>query len=273
MKSFLPSGILIAALVAGCFCSAGYAADGNGSAGDLGGFDRTQHLLESQDEYQDSVQRLRDADADVVRAREAAIKDLQSAPEFAAAVKAVHDTYQAYSDRKNSVIAELEKKDPRYPGMKSQAAAVDAQIETASQNAATTQAQLEQLQKDRDTFLHQVQQMESDAIDRAQLGPQRQAWLDASKKLADMQDKQRAQVESNDKVKSAIADLDEARMAVEQARASISGANVPPDIAGTEEAQADDFLRRYNRAGFAGNDAWWTYGWTTISNGKTPATK
>ena len=67
-------------------------------------------------------------------------------------------------------------------------------------------------------------------MDRAGITPLKQQWLDASKKLADLQDKQRADVENTEKLKAAIAIADDARSTVQQARAAISGAAVSSEI-------------------------------------------
>ena len=108
-------------------------------------------------------------------------------------------------------------------------------------------------------------------MDRAGITPLRQQWVEASRKLAEMQDKQRVSVESNDRLKAAIAMAEEARAAVEQARPAIQGAQAAAEVANNEQAGAGDFLRRYSRTDFAGNDAWWTYGWSTVSSGVKPA--
>ena len=60
------------------------------------------------------MQRLQDADAAVVRAREAAMKQLQSAPEYIAAVKTVDQAYQAFREKKNALVDDLTKTNPIY---------------------------------------------------------------------------------------------------------------------------------------------------------------
>ena len=257
--------ILIGTLtVAGVSATRCAAIDQIGLTGEFSLPDRSHNLVDSQDDYYDAVQRLQDADAAVVRAREGAIKQEQSSPDYVAAVKAVDQTYQAFNDKKNAVVDDLAKKNPVYSQMKSQAGAIDAQIDAARQNPATTPQQFDELYKNRDTFNRQWQQMENDAMDRAGLTPLKLAWLDASKALADLQDKQRADVENNERLKSAIATADDARSTVEQARAAISGVAVSPQITSAEQAHATDFLCRNSGAGYAGNDAWWTYGWNTL---------
>jgi chromosome segregation ATPase len=228
--------------------------------------DRLRNLLDSHDDYYDAVQRLADADAAVLRAREAAMKDAQSSPEYTAAVKAVDQAYQAYAEKKNAMIAQMEKSDPVYIRMKTQSATVESQIDTARQNPATTQQQLEDLYKTRDTFQAQWNQLQEDAIQRAGITPLRQAWIDASKKLTDLQQKQLADVESNDRLKGALSEETAAKTAVAEARGALSGS---PPAADPMQSQAGDLLCKAARSNFAGNDAWWTYGWTDLAGAKT----
>lgn len=234
--------------------------------------DRSRNLVDSQDEYYNAVLQLQTEDAAVVRAREAAMKDAQCAPDYVAAVKAVDVAFQTFCEKKNALVADLEKNNPVYAQMKSQATAIDAKIDAARQNPDTTPEQFEELYKNRETFQKQWHQMEADAMDRAGLTPLRQQWVDASKKLSDLQEKSRVSVESNEKLKAALANQEEAKAAVQQARAAIQTGNTPGATAGSEQAGAGDFLRKYSRTGFAGNDAWWTYGWSTINAGVKPVT-
>jgi hypothetical protein len=260
--------VLLAVTIAVGCVPACFALDQIGLAGEFSLPAQSHTLVDTQDDYYDAVQRLHNADADVVRAREAAMKNQQSSPEYLAAVQAVDQTYQAFREKKNGILDDLEKKNPIYTQMKSQATAIDSQIETARQNPATTQDQFEELYKNRETFLRQWQQLEGDAMDRAGATPLKQQWLDASKKLADLQDKQRVDVENTDKLKAAIANADEARTGVQQARAAISGTTVSPQLNNGEQASAEDFVCRNSGNGFTGNDAWWTYGWNTLTTAK-----
>jgi uncharacterized membrane-anchored protein YhcB (DUF1043 family) len=211
---------------------------------------------------------LQDADAAVVRAREAAVKEQQSTPEYIADVKAVDDAYQAFIDKKNALVADMEKKDPVYNQMKAQVSAVDAQIDAARQNPGTTQERFDELYKNRETFVQQWHQLEKDASDRAGLTPLWQHWVDASKKLADLQSKLSPQIENNDRLKAAIAMAEDAKNAVQQAKVALGGSAGSTKLTDAEQTHAGDFLCRYSQTGFAGNDAWWTYGWSTIDGGE-----
>jgi hypothetical protein len=241
------------------------ALDTVGLGGEFSLPDRLRNLIDTQDEYFRAVQVMQDDDAAVMRARESAMKDAQSAPDYVAAVKTVDQAYQAFMEKKNASIANLEKTNAIYCGMKSHIAQIDGQIDSARQNPATTQDQFEQLYKDRETFLRQCQQAESDAIDRAGLTPLRQAWIDASKKVSDMQEKQRVDVENNDRLKAAVTEAAAAKKAVQDARSVISGAAAPADSAKVEQSRAADLLYRSSHANFASNDAWLTYGWTDLA--------
>jgi chromosome segregation ATPase len=252
----------VAAFVAGSHC---LALDQAGLASEFSLPNRPRNLVDTQDEYFDAVQQLQDADAAVVRARESAMREAQTTPDYMAAVKAVDMAFLAFTEKKNALVTELEKTNPVYSQMRSQAAAINAKIEAARQNPDTQPKDFEDLYKDRDTFQKQWQQMESDAMDREKITPLRQQWIDASKKLADMQEKQRAAVDSVEKVKLALADAEEARSKVEAARVAAAHGPATPEVVNNERAAAGDFLRRYSRSGFAGNDAWWTYGWNTIA--------
>jgi hypothetical protein len=260
--------LIVGAILPSRFCQA---IDTTGLIGEFSLPDRLRNLIDSQDEYFRAVQRLQDDDAAVMRARESAMKDAQSAQSYVDAVKAVDQAYQSYMEKKNAAIGNLEKTNQIYAGMKSHVAQIDTQIEAARQNPATTQDQFEQLYKDRETFQHQCQQAESDAIDRAGLAPLRQTWMDASKKVSDLQDKQRADIESNDRLKAALAEAAAAKAAVQEARAAISGGS--GDSNSVEQARATDLLYRSSHASFAGNDAWLTYGWSNLSDasGNKPA--
>jgi len=77
-----------------------FAIDQVGLTGEFSLPDRSHSLVDSQDDYYDAVQRLQDADAAVVRARESAMKQQQSAPQYDAAVKAVDQAYHAFNDKK-----------------------------------------------------------------------------------------------------------------------------------------------------------------------------
>jgi chromosome segregation ATPase len=232
--------------------------------------DRARNLVDSQDQYYEAVQHLLDMKAAVVRAREAAMRDAQCDSDYVAAVKAVDVAYQAFIDKKNALVADLEKNNQVYSQMKAQATAIDAKIDSARQNAETTPEEFEALYKSRETFQKQWRQQENDAMDRAHITPLRQQWIDASKKLDELQDKLRGAVESNDKVKIALANEEEAKAQVQQARAGLKSGTAPGDLASTEQVGAGDFLRKYSRTGFAGNDAWWTYGWSAINSGTKP---
>jgi chromosome segregation ATPase len=267
--SNLCARVLIVSVVTAPAC---FALDQAGLTGEFALPAQSHSLVDSQDEYYDAVQRLQDADAAVVRARESAIKQQQTTPEYIADVKQVDQTYQAFTEKENALLDDLQKKNPIYNQMKSQANAVEAQIETARQNPATTPEQFEELYKNRDTFNRQWQQLENDAMDRAGLTALKNQWLDASKKLWDLQEKQKADVENTDKLKAALAMASEARDAVQQARAAISTA-ISPQVTTSEQPQAEDFLCRYSGTGYAGNDAWWTYGWSTLAPGAKPAGK
>ena len=256
--------ILIAILVPVASASFCLALDQAGLNGEFSLPDRLHNLVDSQDDYFDALQRLQDADAAVVRAREAVVKEQQSSPDYMAAVKAVDDAYKAFIDKRSALITDMEKKDPVYDQMKSQVSAIDAQIENARQNNGTTQEHFDELYKNRETFLRQWHQLEKDATDRAGLSPLWQQWMDASKKLSDLQAKQCADAENADKLKTAVAMAEDARHAVEQAKSAIGGPSVSTKLSSAEQTSAGDFLCRYPQAGFAGNDAWWTYGWSTI---------
>jgi predicted nuclease with TOPRIM domain len=258
--SVLPALSLLAAVPGGAL-----AIDQIGLTGEFSLPDRSHNLVDSQDDYYDAVQRLQDANAALVRARESAMKEQQSSAAYVAAVKDVDDKFHTFTDKKNALVDDLEKKNPVFSQMKSQASAMDAQIESARQNPATTPEQFDELYKNRETFNRQWQQLENDAMERAGLSPLRQQWLDASKNLQDLQAKQQADVENSDKVKAAAAVADDARNSVQQARAAISGVAVSLEITSAEQAKAPDFLCRDAGAGFAGNDAWWTYGWNPLS--------
>jgi chromosome segregation ATPase len=240
------------------------AIDDAGAKSEFNLTDHSRSSVESADEYSDAVQHLHDADADVVRAREQGMKDLQSSPEYAAAVRELDSAYAAFNDRKNALLADLEKKDPRCAPMKKQVAEIDAEIDTARQNPATTTDKFEELYKNRATFVHQWEDELDGAIKRENLEPLRQQWQAASDKLAGLRDQQRADVENADKLKSAKAVAIVAHAAVDQARAALDG---PPPAEDAQEDQADDYLRRFPRFGFGGNDAWWTYGWSPIYGG------
>jgi chromosome segregation ATPase len=264
--------IAVLALACGVFpLRQAKAIDQLGLLGEFSLPDRLRDLVDSQDDYYDAVQRLADASAAVLRARESAVKQAQSAPDYIAAVKAVDQTYQAYIEKKNAMVAQMERSDPVYMRMKSQAAAVDAQIESARQNPATTQEQFEELYKSRATFQAQWNQLQDDAMQRAGITPLRQAWIDATRKLTDLQAKLLSDVESNDRLKGVLAEEAAARAAVADARSAIS--NSPPST-DPRQSLAGDLLCKSSRTSFAGNDAWWTYGWTDLSAGKTtnPAT-
>ncbi len=233
--------------------------------------DRARNLADTQDEYYNAVQLLQDADAAVVRARESAMREAQSQPDYVAAVKAVDAAYQAFITKKNAMVADLEKTNPMYSQMKGQIAAIDAKIQSARQNPDTPARDFDDLYANRETFVKQWHQQENDAMDREKITPLRQSWIDASKKLSDLQDQQRVVVEGNERLKTAVRNAEEAKAAVEQARTAIQGAAANADAAGNERAGAGDFLRKYSRAGFAGNDAWWTYGWSAVNAGVKPA--
>jgi flagellin-like hook-associated protein FlgL len=270
LKSSWPFALAIAAIASASAC---YGFDQTGLTGEFSLPDRSHNLVDSQDDYYDAVQRLQDADAAVVRAREAAMKEAQSSPDYVAAVKAVDSAYQAFIQKKNALVDDLEKKNQIYCQMKAQTSTINSQIESARQNPATTPDQFEELYKNRETFVRQWQQLETDAMDRAGVGPLRQQWLDASKKLADLQAKQRVDVEATDKLKSALAMADDARAAVQQARAALGGTNSAIAATGDEQSRPGDFLCRYSGSSFIGNDAWWTYGWNTLTPGGKPPGK
>jgi seryl-tRNA synthetase len=257
--------IVAAALIFPLLPAACFAIDQIGLTSEFSLPDRSHSIVDSQDDYYDAVQRLQDADAALVRARESAMKEQQSSPQYVAAVKAVDEKYQAFTDKKNQLIDDLERKNPVYAQMKSQVSAIDQQIDNAPQNPGTTPEQFEELYKNRDTFNRQWQQQENDAIDRAGIAPLRQQWFDASRALQDLQNKQQADVENSEKVKAATAMADDARNTVQQARADISGVAVSPQITSSEQAKAQDFMCRDSRAGFVGNDAWLTYGWNSMA--------
>jgi chromosome segregation ATPase len=263
------TGMLVLTVLSAPAC---FALDQAGLTGEFSLPDRGHSLVDSQDEYYDAVQRLQDADAAVVRARESAIKQQQTTPEYLADVKGVDQTYQAFTEKKNALLDDLQKKNPIYSQMKSQANTIDAQIESARQNPATTPEQFDELYKNRDTFNRQWQQLENDAMDRAGLTALKTQWLDASKKLADLQEKQKTDVENSDKMKAALAMAGEAKDGMQQARAAISMA-ISPEVTTSEQPRAEDFLCRYSGTGYAGNDAWWTYGWSTLAPGEKPAGK
>ena len=259
---------LVAVLIA---VRSSFALDQAGLSSEFSLPNRPRNLVDTQDEYFDAVQQLQDADAAVVRARETAMREAQTSPDYVAAIKAVDTAFIAFTEKKNALVTELEKTNPVYPQMRSQAAAINAKIESARQNPDTQPKDFEDLYKDRDTFQKQWQQMESDAMDREKITPLRQQWIDASKKLSDLQEKQRSAVDGVEKVKLALADAEEARSKVEEARVAVQHGPATPEVINNERAAAGDFLRRYSRTGFAGNDAWWTYGWSTIASGvKSP---
>ena len=274
-KRLIARACLAAAIFAALIlpCRICRAVDTMGLVGEFSLPDRLRNLVDTQDEYFRAVQRLQDDDAAVMRARESAMKDAQSTADYAAAVKAVDQAYQAFIEKKNGTISNLEKTNAIYCGMKSHVAQIDGQIDTARQNSATTQDQFEQLYKDRETFVHQCQQAENDALERDGAAPLRQAWVDASKKLSDLQERQRTDVESNDRLKTAVAEAAAAKTAVDEARAAISSATSSAGPGDGGESRAADLLYRSTRANFAGNDAWLTYGWTNLSgsSGSKPA--
>jgi predicted nuclease with TOPRIM domain len=273
LPKFKPTLLLAAVVLASARCS--FALDQLGLSSTFALPDRARNLVDSQDQYYEAVQHLLDMKAAVVRAREAAMRDAQCAPDYVAAVTAVDNTFHAFIDKKNALVSDLEKNNQVYSQMKAQATAVDAKIDAARLNPDTTPEQFEQLYKDRETFQKQWRQQENDAMDRAGITPLRQQWIDASKKLAELQDKLRGSIEADQKLKTAVANEEEARTAVQQARAAIKSGAAPVDVAnnaqGSEQSGAADFLRKYSRTGFAGSDAWWTYGWSTISSGTKSA--
>jgi chromosome segregation ATPase len=258
---------LVAAIIVGAIlpCRVSRAIDTMGLVGEFSLPDRLRNLVDTQDEYFRAVQRLQDDDAAVMRARESAMKDAQSTTDYGNAVKAVDQAYQAFIDKKNGVMANLEKTNAIYSGMKSHIAQIDGQIDAARQNPGTTQDQFEQLYKDRETFTHQCQQAENDALERDGAAPLRQAWTDASKKLSDLQEKLRSDIESNDRLKAAIAEAVAAKSAVEESRAAVGGASASAGTSDAEQSRAADLLCKSSHANFAGNDAWLTYGWTNLS--------
>ncbi len=240
---------------------AGFAVDEAGLKSEFSLPGRSRSSVESADEYSDAVQRLHDAEAGVVRAREQAMKDLQSGNDYTNAVKDLESSYSIFSDKKNALLADLEKKDPRCLPVKKQMTEIDAEIEAAKQNPASTTEKLDELYRNRATFAHQWDDLVDSAIKRENLEPSRHNWQLNSDKVVAMREQQRVDVEKSDKLKNAKAQAAVARAAVDQTKAALEG---PPLAADAQEDQASDYLRRFPRFGFGGNDAWWTYGWSPI---------
>jgi hypothetical protein len=255
---------LIAAMAAALLAGQTYClANGRSAA------DHAANSVDSADEYSAAVQNLHDAEADVVRAREQGIREMQARPEYLSAAKDLDTAYAAFNDKRNALLGDLEKKDPRCGPMKKRVVDIDAEIDAARQNPATTPEWFDQHYKDRATFVHQWDEEVDSAIKRENLEPLRQQWQGASDKLAAMQNQQRLDVENSDKVKNAKAVVAVDRAAADQARATLQG---PPPSADAQQDQADDYLRRFPRFGFGGKDAWLTYGWSPLYSAAAKAT-
>ena len=205
--------------------------------------DHPPAAADAEGAYVAAVKQLRQAEADVVRARQLAVADYRSAPPYAAAAKALSAAFDAYAERRNGLVMAVEQHDPRYATWKRQAADADAEIDRAGQTPATTPEQFDALLAQRAEFVKQLQASEDDAVNRdADARRLRQQWTEASDRLTELQSKQAAAVESTAAVKGAEAAAIAARTSVDHARAGIPSAD-----ASDASASPEEFTRRYPR--------------------------
>ncbi len=223
---------------------------------------------EAEDAYAAAGQRLRAADAAVVRGRQQAVLAYRAAPAYAASAAAVAAAYDAFAQRRNGLLTFAERHDPRYATLKKGAADVDAEIARGGPPppagsppappplpvAPPSADVMADLVNQRAGLLKQLQALEDDAVDRdADAHHLRQQWVDASARLRDLQDRQAAAVEATGTVRSAVATAAAARSAADAARAAVPGSD-------PAEPSAGDLARRYPRHGLSWNDAWLTDG-------------
>jgi hypothetical protein len=215
--------------------------------------DRPTTAVEAESAYGAAVRQLRLAEGAVVRARQQAVADYRSAPEYVDAAQKLSAAHDAYAERLNGLLVAAEQNDPRYATCKKGAADVDADLAREGQNPAATPEAYADLLDKRSVLLHQLQGLEDDVVARAPDAKQlRQQWTDASTRLTDLQAKQPEKVEAAPAVRAAVAALADARSAVARARAALPAASaVDPDGA---DPPADDLLRRYSRHALTGVD-------------------
>jgi hypothetical protein len=208
--------------------------------------DRAKDYAQDQAKYQLAKQTYDQAQAQVVLERQAAGEDFRSSPDYRASVKAVEDTYRAYNDRRKQVIAGVREKDPRYVELARQAAAVETELNTARAAGANTSIQqFNELYNKKAVFTRQMKAMEDDALTQAGSADMKSQWDEASKRLAELQSKQREAVEHSQRVQGALAAVDDARAKFDEAGVALAGSSSAYADASSLQEQADEYMRRY----------------------------
>lgn len=215
---------------------------------------------DAADAYAAAVRRAQAADADVVLARDAAVRDAVAAKPCADAAEALDAAFQKYNDTRNAVLAQLEAADSRYKEMKGAVARVEADL---ARDPAAAPATYTDRCRALATFAAQVQQMEDDAVKLAKADGLRQQWEAASQRFVAAREKAVADAETSDRVKAAVAAAAAARAAVDAVRPAKADA-------AAERPTADDFARQFPRYGPTATDGGWTYGWSTAPAAAPP---
>lgn len=213
--------------------------------------------------------------ADVVRQRQIAGDEYRASGEYKAALKAVDDSSRAYNERQKQVVEDIRQRDPRYAELKRQADTVAAQISAARGDAGMSVQQFNDLYNRKAVFTREIKALEDDAMNKANASSLRQQWDEASRRLDEMQSKQRQAIESSDRVKAAMTRVNDARAALDTASAALAGSQSAyaqaSAQASAEQSAAEEYLRRYPPYNAQwGNYGWWYATGTNIVGGAHP---
>ena len=224
--------------------------------------DRARNYARDQAKWQATKDQYDQAMANVVAQRRAAGEDYRDSDEYRAAIKAVDEACHTYNDKLKQIVDEIRQRDPRYAELKKQADAVDAEIAAARGNPGVTIQQFNDLYNRKAVFTREIKALQDDAMNKAAAGLLKQQWDDASKHLSDLQAKQRQVVENSDRVKEALAKVTEAKAAMDEAGIALAGSQSAYAEASSQQAAADEYLRRYPPSNY---DPYWGgwgyYGW------------
>jgi hypothetical protein len=220
--------------------------------------DRARSYAEDDHRYRAARQQYDLAVAQVVRERQGAGEDFRASPDYRAAAQAVDDAYRAYTDRKKQVIADTRDKDPRYAELARQAAAVESELTAARADPKTSVERFSELHERKAVFTRQMKAMDDDAMNQAGAADLKQRWNEASKRLADLQSRQRQAVEQSDRVHTALAAVDTAQKAMDEAGIALAGSQAAYADALSLQDQKDEYLRRYPSPY---SDSWYWGGW------------
>jgi hypothetical protein len=231
--------------------------------------ERAKDYAQDQAKYQLAKQTYDQAQAQVVLERQAAGEDFRSSPEYRASAKAVEDTFRAYNDRRKQVVAGVRDKDPRYAELARQAAAVETELNAARASGANTSIQrFNDLYNKKAVFTRQMKAMEDDALTQAGAADLKSQWDEASKRMAELQSKQREAVEHSQRVQGALAAADDSRAKFDEAGVALAGSSSAYADASALQEQADEYMRRYPPYNY--NYGWygdWGYGYSGYGYG------